>query len=102
MSRYVSIGHRLTGWNAVKSRAQQIGLDLTDEQIKAATNRIKVMADIKDQTMEDVDAVLHVFNRAIQSGQDVGRDAVFDKLLEQHNASRPEAIENGPGDQEAQ
>ena len=93
MSRYVSIGHRLTGWNAVKSRAQQLGLDLTDEQVKAATNRIKVMADIKDQTMEDVDAVLHVFHRAIRNGQDVSRDTVFDKLFDQHVASRgPSAI----------
>ena len=88
MSRYVSIGHRLTGWNAVKSRAQQIGLDLTDEQIKAATNRIKVMADIKDQTMEDVDSVLHVFHRAIKNGQDVSHDALFDKLFEQHTRTR--------------
>lgn len=87
MSRYVSIGHRLTGWNAVKSRAQQLGLDLTDDQIKAATNRIKVMADIKDQTMEDVDAVLHVFYRAIKNGQDIRHDKVFDRLLEQHNSA---------------
>jgi len=88
MSRYVSIGHRLTGWNAVKSRAQQLGLDLTDEQVKAATNRIKVMADIKDQTMEDVDSVLHVFHRAIKNGQDVSHDALFDKLFEQHTRTR--------------
>lgn len=86
MSRYVSIGHRLTGWNAVKSRSQQLGLDLSDDQVKAATNRIKVMADIKDQTMEDVDAVLHVFHRAIQNGQDASHDKVFGKLLDQHNA----------------
>ena len=27
MTRYVSIGHRLTGWNAVKNRVQQLGLE---------------------------------------------------------------------------
>ena len=81
MSRYVSIGHRLTGWNAVKSRAQQLGLDLTDDQVKAVTNRIKVMADIKDQTMEDVDAILHVFSRGIKAGHDMTHDSVFEKLL---------------------
>lgn len=86
MSRYVSIGHRLTGWNAVKSRAQQLELDLTDDQVKAATNRIKVMADIRDQTMEDVDMILRVYHRGIQSGHDVHKDAVFEKLLEQHQA----------------
>ena len=95
MSRYVSIGHRLTGWNAVKSRAQQLGLDLTDDQVKAVTNRIKVMADIKDQTMEDVDAILHVFSRGIKAGHDMTHDSVFEKLLEQHNAARPESITEG-------
>jgi len=25
--------HRLTGWNAVKSRVEQLGLKLTDEQV---------------------------------------------------------------------
>ena len=25
--------HRLTGWNAVKSRVEQLGLDMTDEQV---------------------------------------------------------------------
>ena len=51
MNRYVHIGSRLTGWNAVKSRSKQLGLELTDDQVKAATNRIKVMADIKDLSL---------------------------------------------------
>jgi homocitrate synthase len=34
MTRYVPIGHRLVGWNSVKSRAEQLGLQLTDEQVK--------------------------------------------------------------------
>ena len=46
------------------------------------------MADIKDQTMEDVDSVLHVFHRAIKNGQDVSHDALFDKLFEQHTRTR--------------
>lgn len=33
MTRYVSIGHRLTGWNAVKNRCEQLGLHLIDEQV---------------------------------------------------------------------
>lgn len=88
MNRYVHIGSRLTGWNAVKSRSKQLGLELTDDQVKAATNRIKVMADIKDQTMEDVDAVLHVFHRAIKNGQDVGHDSTFNRLFQQHIEAR--------------
>ena len=31
MNRYVHIGSRLTGWNAVKSRSKQLGLELTDD-----------------------------------------------------------------------
>lgn len=27
--------HRLTGWNAVKSRVEQLGLQLTDDQVRA-------------------------------------------------------------------
>lgn len=34
LTRYVSIGHRLTGWNAVKSRVEQLGLKLTDEEVR--------------------------------------------------------------------
>jgi len=62
MSRYVSIGHRLTGWNAVKSRVQQIGLDLSDEQIKQVTAKIKAMADIQPLGIEAVDQVLVDFH----------------------------------------
>jgi len=58
MTRYVHIAHRLTGWNAVKNRSQQLGLPLNDEQIKKATEQIKQLADIKASTLDDVDAVL--------------------------------------------
>jgi len=58
VTRFVHIAHRLTGWNAVKSRAEQLGLNLTDEQIKEATQRIKNLADIKAQSVEDVDVLL--------------------------------------------
>ena len=57
MTRYVSIAHRLTGWNAIKNRAQQLGLPLTDDQVKEATNEIKALADIRHQTVDDVDSV---------------------------------------------
>lgn len=28
-----AIRHRLTGWNAVKSRVEQLGLNLTDDEV---------------------------------------------------------------------
>lgn len=83
MSRYVSIGHRLTGWNAVKSRAQQLNLEMTDEQVKDATAKIKELADIKTQSMEDVDMILRIYHSATMKGElKVGQSAVLDALLE--------------------
>ncbi|KAI9594008.1 homocitrate synthase [Syncephalis fuscata] len=67
MTRYVSIGHRLTGWNAVKSRAQQLDLELTDEQVKEVTARIKQMADIKPLGVEAVDHLLRQFHASTKT-----------------------------------
>lgn len=58
MSRYVSIGHRLTGWNAVKNRANQLNLQLNDNEIKDVTQQIKTLADIKILSIEEVDTLL--------------------------------------------
>ena len=30
---FLHFSHRLTGWNAVKSRVEQLGLDLTDAEV---------------------------------------------------------------------
>ena len=58
LKRQVHIAHRLTGWNAVRNRAQELGLSLTDEQVKAATQRIKALADQRVVTPEEVDEML--------------------------------------------
>jgi homocitrate synthase len=58
MTRYVSIAHRLTGWNAIKNRAEQLGLDLDDRHIKAITAHIKALADEKQLSLDDVDGLL--------------------------------------------
>jgi homocitrate synthase len=67
MTRYVSIGHRLTGWNAVKNRVQQLGLSLTDDQVKSVTAQIKDLADIKPLGIEEVDTLLRKFHEKIVS-----------------------------------
>jgi homocitrate synthase len=67
MTRYVSIGHRLTGWNAVKNRVQQLGLELTDAQVKQVTARIKELADIKPLGIEEVDVLLRKFHHTASS-----------------------------------
>jgi homocitrate synthase len=58
LTRYISIAHRLTGWNAVKARADQLGLSLSDNQIKALTQHIKTLADERALTLDDVDGLL--------------------------------------------
>ena len=59
LTRYLSIAHKLTGWNAVKARAEQLGLDLAPEQIKALTRHIKALADERALTLDDVDELLY-------------------------------------------
>lgn len=89
LTRYVAIGHRLTGWNAVKSRVEQLNLTLTDDQIKDVTAKIKELADVRTQSLDDVDTILRVYHSAIQSGElAIGQKEAFDRLLAQHRASQ--------------
>ena len=59
MTRYISIAHKLTGWNAIKDRAEQLGLPLSDDQIKEVTAHIKALADEKKLDLNDVDELLY-------------------------------------------
>jgi len=61
MSRYVHFASRLTGWNAIKSRCDQLGLSMTDEQVKQCTVQIKAMADIRRLAIEDTDVIINNF-----------------------------------------
>ncbi len=58
LERYVHIAHRLTGWNAIKDRADQLRLDLTPAQLQDITRRVKALADEKALSLDDVDALL--------------------------------------------
>ncbi|GAA5948204.1 hypothetical protein JCM3765_001312 [Sporobolomyces pararoseus] len=87
MSRYIDIGSRLTGWNAVKSRVEQLELQLSDDQIKDVTAKIKELADVRTQSMDDVDTVLRVYHRGITSGNlQLRQPQVFDQLLASHRS----------------
>jgi homocitrate synthase len=89
----VSIGHRLTGWNAVKSRVEQLGLELTDAEIKDATAKIKELADVRTQSMDDVDSLLRIYHSGIQSGAlEVGQKEALDRLLQEHRAAQLAAV----------
>jgi homocitrate synthase len=72
LTRYVSIAHRLTGWNAVKSRADQLGLSLSTEQIKALTQHIKALADEKPLNLENVDELLRLWANGHNGIGDLG------------------------------
>ena len=67
MTRYVHFASRLTGWNAIKSRVQQLNLDMTDSQIKQCTTRIKAMADVRHLTIEDTDTIINTFYENLYS-----------------------------------
>jgi len=62
----------LTGWNAVKSRVEQLNLQLNDAQVKDATAKIKELADVRTQSMEDVDMILRIYHTAIKTGEHQG------------------------------
>ena len=62
LTRYVHVAHRLTGWNAIKQRVEQLQLDLSDDQIKQITAQIKAMADQKQLSLDDVDVLLRHYH----------------------------------------
>ena len=65
LKRYINIAHRLTGWNAVKFRAEQLGLDLSEEHIKHITAEIKMLSDEHPLTLDDVDSILRRENHRL-------------------------------------
>jgi homocitrate synthase len=62
LTRYIHVAHRLTGWNAIKERAEQLQLNLTDDEIKKITAQIKALADQKNLSLNDVDVLLRSYH----------------------------------------
>lgn len=71
MSRYVHFASRLTGWNAIKSRATQLNIEMTDAEFKQCTMKIKELADIRPIAIDDADSIIRAFHRGLKSGQHV-------------------------------
>jgi homocitrate synthase len=63
LSRYVHFASRLTGWNAIKSRAEQLKLSMTEAQYKECTAKVKALADLRVLTLDDADSVIRNFHR---------------------------------------
>lgn len=58
LERTINIAHRLTGYNAVGRRAQELGLQFGRDDLREITKRIKAMADAGPLSMEQLDTVL--------------------------------------------
>ncbi|KAI2017522.1 homocitrate synthase lys21, partial [Ophidiomyces ophidiicola] len=69
MTRYVHFASRLTGWNAIKSRAQQLNLEMTDAQYKECTAKIKALADIRPIAIDDADSIIRTYHLNLKSGE---------------------------------
>ncbi|EEA20185.1 homocitrate synthase lys21 [Talaromyces marneffei ATCC 18224] len=70
MTRYVHFASRLTGWNAIKSRAQQLNMEMTDAQYKECTAKIKALADIRPIAVDDADSIIRAYHHNIKLGTD--------------------------------
>jgi homocitrate synthase len=68
LTRYIHIAHRLTGWNAIRNRADQLGLALSDDQVKAITDEIKRLSDERALTLDEVDRLLTEAGRVQENG----------------------------------
>jgi len=89
MSRYVHFASRLTGWNAIKSRASQLNIDMTDAQCKECTAKIKMIADIRPIAIDDADSIIRAFHRSLKTGQPMGS---LDTLLPNITEKEKEAL----------
>lgn len=58
LQRYIDITNRLAGWNGIKERANQLNLQLSNDEIKAITGRIKEISYQMKVSLEDVDQLL--------------------------------------------
>ncbi|WP_281685377.1 homocitrate synthase/isopropylmalate synthase family protein [Thalassobaculum salexigens] len=58
LDRQISIGHRLTGWNAIRVRSEALGYSLPLAVLKAVTRRVKEAGDGGDLSLETVDALI--------------------------------------------
>lgn len=59
LTREIAIGHRLTGWNAIRDRAQSLGLQLDDLTLREITQTVKQLADSRTLSLHEVDSLLN-------------------------------------------
>lgn len=64
LNRDIMVGHKLMGWNTVRSRAQALGLSLDDATLQQITQTIKIQADTAALSSEDIDTLLRAAERS--------------------------------------
>lgn len=69
MTRYIHFASRLTGWNAIKSRAEQLNIDMTDAEYKQCTLKIKALADVRPIAIDDADSIIRSFHKSLKTGE---------------------------------
>jgi len=68
LTRYIHIAHRLTGWNAIRYRADQLDIPLTDDEIKRITEQVKHLSDQRNITLDEVDSLLYAaHNQSVET-----------------------------------
>jgi homocitrate synthase len=50
--------NKLTRWNAIKYRATQLDLEMSDTHYKKCAAKIKQIADVKAITIDDTDRII--------------------------------------------
>ncbi|KAF7453096.1 homocitrate synthase [Pyrenophora tritici-repentis] len=80
MTRHIAYASHLTGWNAIKSRAETLKLLMTDEQYKECTAGIKAFVDVRRVNVEEIDNFINEFYYAQKL--DTTQDTVVVTLLD--------------------
>jgi homocitrate synthase len=58
LARSIAFAHKHIGWNVLQDRATQLGLELDEMALRAATQFIKALADGRKVTEKEVDLIL--------------------------------------------
>ena len=87
LTRYVHVAHKLTGWNAIKQRAEQLQLELSDTDIKEITATIKALADQRSLSLDDVDVLLREYHSTQTSAESSAVDAETHAVVETPNVA---------------
>lgn len=101
MSRYVHFASRLTGWNAIKSRAEQLNCKMSDAQCKECTVKIKALADVRKLSIEDTDLIINNFfeNLEAEKGKREKKALLDDMTMEEKKEFAAKEVEMRRGEE---